>query len=123
MEWNGEQCHCWHRSPEIFFFLEGYSPKDIVDKGWDFVPAIRQYWSSEEGSDLRISYHSEFVLKLEALIWERYVQRLFELFDLRHPESWEQYRQFLKEFYKHKNWQPESAKRGWTPRPPPWFVF
>ena len=122
MEWNGEQCYCWHRSPEIFFFLEGYSPKDIVDKSWDFVPAIKQYWSFGEGANLRISHHSEFVLKLEALIWERYGQRLFELFDLRHPELWEQYRKFLKEFYKHKNWQPESAKRGWIPRPPPWFV-
>jgi len=32
-------------------------------------------------------------------IWEHYGKRLFELFDLRQPNLWEQYRGFLKEFY------------------------
>ncbi len=122
MVWGGEKCHCWHRSPELFFFLEGYSPKDIVDKNWEFVPAIRQNWSSEEETDLRRRHHSEFVLKLEALLWERHGQHLFELFDLRCPELWEQYRQFLKETYNNKNWQPQPLRKGQTSKPLPWLV-
>jgi len=123
MEWNGEQCHCWHNSHYLLlFFLEGYAPSDAVGKSWDSAPVIGTYWRSEEGSQLRRDERAEFVFKLEALIWERYGQRLFELFDLRRPELWEQYRQFLKELYEHKNWQPESAERGWIPRPAPWLV-
>jgi hypothetical protein len=35
-------------------------------------------------------------------IWEYYGQRLFELFDVRRPELWEQFAHFIKEFHKIK---------------------
>src|SRR5210317_121476 len=33
------------------------------------------------------------------IIWEHYGQSLFDLFDLRQPELWKEYRVFLKEYY------------------------
>ncbi|MFN8383045.1 MAG: hypothetical protein U0V02_13955 [Anaerolineales bacterium] len=123
MDWNGEQCHCWHVSHYLLaFFLEGYLPSEVVDKSWGLVPVIGQYWQSGEGTQLRRDEPAEFGFNIEAMIWERYGQRLFELFDLRQPELWEQYCQFLKEFYKHKNWQPRPLSKGETPRPHPWMV-
>ena len=41
----------------------------------------------------------EYSLRYHAAIWDYYGNRLFELFDLRQPELWEQYTQFVKEFY------------------------
>ena len=100
MMWNGEQCHCWHSSHyRLVYFLEGYAPIDAVGKFWDSVPVIGIYWQSEEGSRLRRDDPVEFGFKLEALIWERYGQRLFDLFDLRRPDLWEQYRQWLRAHY------------------------
>ena len=32
-------------------------------------------------------------------VWDCYGENFFELFDLRHPDRWVQYREFLKEFY------------------------
>jgi len=122
MIWNGEKCRCWQDISFLcLFFLEGYSPRE-VESAFDSVPFLREYEQSEEGARLRREAPAEFGFRLHALILERYGQRLFDLFDLRRPELWEQYRQFLKEFYKHKNWQPESAEHGWIPRPAPWLV-
>lgn len=119
LESNGAQCYCWHDVRFLcLFFLEGYSPHK-VEADWAYIPFLEDFERSDEWNQL---YPAQRGFRTQALIWERYGKRLFELFDLRRPELWEQYRQFLKEFYKYKNWQPESAKRGWIPRPPPWLV-
>ena len=36
----------------------------------------------------------------QAMIWEHYEQRFFELFDLRRPDLWDDYIGFLKEYEK-----------------------
>lgn len=125
MIWNGEVCHCWHASsPLIFFFLERYSPEDAVNYFWVNVPGISQYWQSEKGTQLRETYPAEFGFSIEALAWQRYGKSLFELFDLRRPDLWQQYRVFLREFYKLKNWQsrPRGPKEV-LPNPPPWMIY
>jgi hypothetical protein len=119
MEWNGEQCRCWHDIRFLcLFFLEGYSPNE-VEKDHALIPFFKEYERSDEWNQL---YPAERIFRTQTLIWKRYGQRLFELFDLRHPELWEQYRQFLKEFYEHKNWQPLPLSKGETPRPHPWVI-
>jgi hypothetical protein len=34
-----------------------------------------------------------------SILWAHYNGKLFELFDLRRPDLWEAYREFLKEYY------------------------
>lgn len=123
MMWNGEKHHCWHRNDFLcLFFLEGYSPYD-VESELDSVPLLKNYRESDEGSRLRREYPSEFGLRLQALIWKQYGQRLFELFDLRRPDLWDAYRDFLEKFYKNKNWQPFSKVKGMPPAVPPWKIW
>jgi hypothetical protein len=119
---NGEKYHCWHETRFLcLFFLDGSSPYD-VESEFDSVPLIKKYRESEEGSRLRSEYPSEFGLRLQALIWEQYGQRLFDLFDLRRPDLWDAYRDFLEKFFKHKNWHPFSKIKGMPPAVPPWKI-
>lgn len=116
MTWNGEECECWHDIRFLcLFFLEGYSPHE-VKSNFDSVPFVRKYEQSEEGSRLRRDEPVEFGFRLQSLIWERYGKRLFELFDLRHPELWEQYRAWLKARYiaEGRN-EAEDEKKGFIP--------
>jgi hypothetical protein len=48
----------------------------------------------------------ELTLAMHKSIWKTYGQNLFELFDLRRPDLWEQYRKFLKEYYDIKGRSP-----------------
>lgn len=96
MLWNGEECWCWHEIPEALMFLDGFSPQETVDeyraKGrWGFMEAeITQKTNSRLESDA----------KIHALIWKKYGRRLFELFDLRHSELWNQYVSFFAKYQK-----------------------
>lgn len=120
---NGEKQHCWHRNDLLcLFFLDGYSPYD-VESEFDSVALLKKYRESEEGSRLRQEYTSEYLFRVEALIWKRYGQRLFDLFDLRRPDLWEAYSDFLEKFHKHKNWQPFSKIKGMPPAVPPWKIW
>ncbi len=100
MLWNGEECLCWHNlrwSPILF--LDGLSPEEAAHfKGKP--PLVEQFWQSEEGKKLYWTYHPEFRLRIESILWEHYGQRLFELFDLRRSELWGQYVRFNREYYK-----------------------
>jgi hypothetical protein len=99
--WKGEECYCWHRVNEALRFLDGLSPQEAVDESrmhgkWPF--AMEQFRQSEIGKSLERN-QPEWIIRMHGSIWEQYGQRLFELFDLRHPERWEEFRHFLKEFY------------------------
>ena len=48
----------------------------------------------------------EWTAEMHKAIWQYYGNRLFELFDLRRPDLWQQYREFLKEVYDIKGRNP-----------------
>jgi len=48
----------------------------------------------------------EWLTRIHSSIWEHYGERLFELFDIRHPELWEKYIDFLKEYDRLNNFPP-----------------
>jgi hypothetical protein len=102
----GEDCRCWHGlwgTGEIINFLEGLSPQQTAtQKGW---PPILEHLSVKELGDQ--SDQPSRVIQIHAAIWQHYGQRLFELFDLRRPNLWEEYRHFIKEVYKIKGLIPE----------------
>ena len=97
MIWNGEECNCWHRFEYALHFLDGRTPADAAKRNLSH-PSKDQFYEPE----FLQRFHRrqpEWLLRIHASIWQHYGERFFELFDLRRPDLWDQYRQFLKEFY------------------------
>jgi len=100
MKWNGEKCHCWHNVSYALHFLDGNSPDSIAGKNYKRPYVMEQFMQSDIGVSLKDRRHQpEWLTRMHGAIWDHYGIRLFELFDLRKPNLWEQYRQFIKEFY------------------------
>jgi|WetSurMetagenome_2_1015567.scaffolds.fasta_scaffold23569_3 hypothetical protein len=97
MVWNNEECNCWHDVDHALHFLDGRSPSDSVKMTYSH-PILKPFFDEE----LRKEFHRrqpEWLARMHTAIWQFYGKSFFELFDLRRPDLWEQYRQFLKEFY------------------------
>lgn len=95
--WEGEECYIWHRFEHALHFLDGRSPTDAAKLNYS-TPLIRKYYEEE----FRQKFHRrqpEWLVQMHGEVWKHYGKRFFELFDLRQPDLWEQYRKFLKEFY------------------------
>lgn len=99
MIWNGEECNCWHRFELPLHFLDGRAP-EYASKTMYTHSLIKQYKQSELGQSLTGKRRQpEWLAQMHAMIWRHYGKRFFELFDLRRPDLWQQYQQFLKEVY------------------------
>ena len=97
MIWNGEECHCWHRVEYGLHFLDRRAPVDVAKL--KFSHPITNAFYEENSRQKFYRRQPEWLAQMHATIWEHYGKRLFELFDLRRPDLWEQYRHFLKEVY------------------------
>jgi hypothetical protein len=97
MIWNGEECHAWHKLRLPLLFLDGDSP-DKAARMKASAPLTSKYY---EEKYLQKFYRRqpEWLVTMHMEVWEHYGKRFFELFDLRRPDLWERYRQFLKEYY------------------------
>jgi hypothetical protein len=93
---NGMKCYCWHSIGHVLHFLDGRRPDYAakMDYSHDLTNQFRQ---SELGESIR--YQPEWLIRMHSVVWKHYGQHLFELFDLRRPDLWEQYRKFIKEMY------------------------
>lgn len=97
MIWNSEVCRCWHRVEHPLHFLDGRTPVDAGKLNYSH-PITRPFF--EEEIRKRFTHRQpEWLAKMHVTIWQHYGTRLLELFDLKKPELWQQYRQFLKEVY------------------------
>ena len=96
--WNGELHHCWHPVSLALCFLDNMSPEDTAKILWNH-PLMVEYKTSHSGSQPSVE------AGMHAMIWEHYGQRLFELFDLRWPNLWEKYSEFIKQVYDIKGWK------------------
>ena len=106
MIWNGEECHCWHREELALHYLDGHTPEDTA-KSIFTHRVLKEYKQSEIGQNLSGSRRQpEWLVRMHAATWVEYAPRLFEIFDLRRPELWDQYRKFLKEVYDIKGRNP-----------------
>ena len=97
MLWEGEDCHAWHDFTPALYFLDGLTPASAVALKSSHQ-LIDRYYEEEVLKE----YHQrqpEWLMKMHVDVWDYYGVRLFELFDLRRPEIWMQYRLFLKEYY------------------------
>jgi hypothetical protein len=102
--WNDEECYCWHRFEYAIHFLDGRAPVDAVKMNLSH-PIKNPFYEPEFRKKFQ-GRQPEWLAQMHATIWKHYGKRLFELFDLRRPDLWNQYRQFLKEFYDIKGRSP-----------------
>lgn len=97
MYWEGEDCHAWHDLTPVLYFLDGLSPTIAVAARYSHQ-STDKYFEEE----FRKTYHrrqSEWLMEMHMDVWDYYGVRFFELFDLRRPETWKQYQDFLREYY------------------------
>jgi hypothetical protein len=97
MIWNGEECRCWHDFDLALHFLDGQTPLNAANLHYSH-PITDPFYEKE----FRKKYNRrqpEWLAQMHATIWRHYGKRFFELFDLRRPDLWRQYQQFLKEVY------------------------
>jgi hypothetical protein len=96
MLWKGEECYCWHDLDYVLHFLDGCTVIKAAELNYSH-PLTDPFYKKE----LRSQYESQpvWIAHIHLAIWQRYGQSLFDLFDLRQPEHWEQYRKFLREVY------------------------
>jgi len=101
---NGKESYCWHLAREVLHFLDGRTPEYAASNlhSHELIKKFREAVSSKS-----LLYKlPEWEIRKHAMLWEHYAPRLFEVFDLRHPDVWEQYRQFLKQVYDIKGRNP-----------------
>jgi hypothetical protein len=96
--WKRELHHCWHHVSLALCFLDGMSTEDAAKILWNH-PIMTKYKESNAGSQATIE------AGMHAIIWERYGQRLFQLFDLRRPDLWDNYSIFIKQVYEIKGFK------------------
>jgi hypothetical protein len=110
MSWNGEECYCWHEIGKILNFLDGLSPSDTSNREFMVPRKMKSFY--EKNKSLARDQH-EYIIKLHAYIWDSYGQRFFDVFDLHHLDLWNQYIDFLKEYY--VNLDKQSKFKGIPP--------
>jgi|GEM_PF-2433022 len=98
IQWEKEPCRCWHSSDLLFKFLDGVSPAEAVKMPYGisqakdiFAESFPPYAEREKAPLRAIQFH--------AFAWEFYQPRLFQLLDVRFPDLWSPYAQFVKEYY------------------------
>ena len=104
MIWSGEECHCWHGFDLALHFLDGRTPIDATRLHYSH--AITDPFYEEEFRKKFPRRQPEWLAQMHATIWRQYSKRFFELFDLRQPDLWGKYRQYLKEVYDLKGRSP-----------------
>ena len=102
--WNNEECYCWHGVVKALHFLDN-SPSEYAAQNILSHNLIKQFRHELSSKDLKYKL-PEWEIRKHAYIWESYAPRLFELFDVRHPELWDRYRKFLKDVYDIKGRNP-----------------
>jgi hypothetical protein len=106
ISWQGEEYLCWHHYRwRPIEFLDGLTPQEAVDQE-EWPPVAQAFRDSDEGKQLVEDYWPKLSLQLQTILWEHYGERLFELFDLRRPDLWEEYRKFVEDYYKIMNYKP-----------------
>jgi len=97
MLFEGQQCYAWHSINEALYFLDGYSPEEAVQKAGSHH--LTDKYFEKKINDKFYRRQPKWLMTMHMEIWDHYGRRFFELFDLRRPDLWEQYRKFLKGFY------------------------
>jgi hypothetical protein len=99
-----EECHCWHGFEHALHFLDGRTPPDAAKM--DLAHSLTDPFYEIEFRQKFRRRQPEWLAQMNTVVWQHYGKRFFNLFDLRQPQLWEQYRKFLKEMYDIKGRSP-----------------
>jgi hypothetical protein len=108
MIWNDEEYHCWHDVKQVVDFLDGLSPQDSIDQLYKHGKAPRvmeEFDKSDIGQSLAFK-QPERNVRRHAKVLEYFKERLIDVFDLRRPDLWEDYVDFLRKYYRLKSTGP-----------------
>ncbi len=108
MKWKGEECYCWHDIKMVINVLDGLSPKEAFEQLYvhgQWPRVMEEFKESEVGKSL-VDKQPEWLIRMHAVAWEHYGQRFLEMFDLRRPDLWEKYVDFLKKYHRLVNKGP-----------------
>lgn len=102
---NGEDgCYCWHSVARALHFLDGneavYTANNLFSH--DRIKAYSKLFSSSS----LLGKQPEWEIRKHAYIWAEYAPRLFDLFDIQNKDTWEKYKEFLKQVYDIKGRRP-----------------
>lgn len=95
---NKEEHWCWHDGNFVLNFIDGLSPEESVKQKYK-PRIIDQYRKSDLATILHNLSPAEWSAGMVAHIWKEYDKKLFEVFNLRNPELWENYKTFVNEMY------------------------
>jgi hypothetical protein len=104
MNWQAEECYCWHGFEFGLHFLDGRAPAEAAKLNFSH-PLTDPFYEKEFRQEFR-RRQPEWLVRMHATIWNQYGKSLFELFDLRRPDLWDKYRLFLKQTYDIKGRSP-----------------
>lgn len=96
MEWNGKKMPllAWLGFKDIIAFLDGLSPSEAMEISHSKIEEeFFELWQGKSWES------TEIFVREHAMIWDHYGERFFDLFDLNHPDLWEEYANFLKQYY------------------------
>jgi hypothetical protein len=95
IEWNNEKCYCWHslENSPLLHFLDGLSPAKASET--KVMRVAKEFRELGTGKGWTVP---EYWAKRHAFTWQQYEQQLFDLFDLRYPNRWDEYSRFFKEY-------------------------
>jgi hypothetical protein len=110
IEWNNDDCRCWHNLNLVLKFLDGVNPSEVTKMKSYYSRGVKELFDSEL---IKNTQQPEWMARLHATAWEYYGNRLFDLFDLHHPDLWKRYTLFVKEFYRFNpiSFNPASPAR------------
>jgi hypothetical protein len=86
----------WHSVYLPLYFLDGLSPQEAKNAKHPLF--IDEFEQSDMAKSIK--HYLDRDLALDASIWETYGQRLFDIFDIRNKDLWEQYSAFVSEYWK-----------------------
>lgn len=96
MKWNNDDYICWHRIEEsTISFLEGSTPNEANKRQINLWQEILNSSEFINSGTAQI----QNPLRVHTIIWEKYGDTLFNLFDLNNSELWAKYAQFLKDYH------------------------
>ena len=120
IEWNNERCYCWHNlGRPLLYFLDGQSPAEANSLEFIIPRTSREFLELSKDKEWTIPQHSA---RKHAFIWEHYDHHLFDLFDLRYPDLWEEYVNFLKEYDRINTEKSTMKVIGIDTRPPKYKI-
>lgn len=111
--YQGKNCQVWHDflMGYVGQFLDGITPHKLARARIEHISipsrARKAFEENAMGKELRSPVWG---LRLEEFAWEYYGNDLFELFDIRRSEKWEEYRHFLIELYNELIKNPNEKK-------------